>query len=77
MAPEYAFHGLFSIKSDVFSFGILVLEIVTGKRSRGFYCGNQDLTLIGRVSILKKLHLISYYLYKSVTLSVEEILETR
>ncbi|XP_078157094.1 cysteine-rich receptor-like protein kinase 6 isoform X2 [Carex rostrata] len=33
MAPEYAMHGLFSIKSDVFSFGILILEIITGKRN--------------------------------------------
>ncbi|KAL0449258.1 UNVERIFIED_CONTAM: Cysteine-rich receptor-like protein kinase [Sesamum latifolium] len=31
MAPEYAIHGQFSIKSDVFSFGVLVLELVSGK----------------------------------------------
>ncbi|XP_020222504.1 G-type lectin S-receptor-like serine/threonine-protein kinase At4g27290 [Cajanus cajan] len=37
MAPEYAADGLFSIKSDVFSFGILLLEIISGKRNRGFY----------------------------------------
>ncbi|XP_019156168.1 PREDICTED: G-type lectin S-receptor-like serine/threonine-protein kinase At4g27290 [Ipomoea nil] len=36
MSPEYAGHGIFSIKSDVFSFGVLVLEIVSGKRNRGF-----------------------------------------
>ncbi|XP_076936443.1 G-type lectin S-receptor-like serine/threonine-protein kinase At4g27290 isoform X2 [Bidens hawaiensis] len=36
MSPEYALDGLFSIKSDVFSFGVLVLEIVSGKRNRGF-----------------------------------------
>ena len=29
MAPEYAMHGQFSMKSDVFSFGVLVLEIVS------------------------------------------------
>ncbi|KAM0003683.1 putative protein kinase RLK-Pelle-CrRLK1L-1 family [Helianthus debilis subsp. tardiflorus] len=33
MAPEYAIHGFLSAKADVFSFGVLVLEIVTGKRS--------------------------------------------
>ncbi|EXC10167.1 G-type lectin S-receptor-like serine/threonine-protein kinase [Morus notabilis] len=49
MAPEYAFDGLFSIKSDVFSFGILVLEIVSGKKSRGFHHQNNGLTLIGHV----------------------------
>ncbi|KAJ4841989.1 G-type lectin S-receptor-like serine/threonine-protein kinase SD1-1 [Turnera subulata] len=37
MAPEYAVDGLFSIKSDVFSFGVLVLEIISGKKNRGFF----------------------------------------
>ncbi|KAJ8541228.1 hypothetical protein K7X08_002044 [Anisodus acutangulus] len=27
MSPEYAIDGIFSVKSDVFSFGILLLEI--------------------------------------------------
>ncbi|KAK4390094.1 Cysteine-rich receptor-like protein kinase [Sesamum angolense] len=31
MAPEYAIHGQFSIKSDVFSFGVLVLELLSSK----------------------------------------------
>ncbi|XP_022716051.1 cysteine-rich receptor-like protein kinase 10 [Durio zibethinus] len=37
MAPEYAMEGLYSIKSDVFSFGVLLLEIITGRRNAGFH----------------------------------------
>ncbi|KAG5612919.1 hypothetical protein H5410_024200 [Solanum commersonii] len=37
MSPEYLIHGVFSIKSDVFSFGVLVLEIISGRRNRGFF----------------------------------------
>ncbi|BAT10336.1 Os10g0327000 [Oryza sativa Japonica Group] len=33
MAPEYAVLGHVSVKLDVYSFGILVLEIVTGRRN--------------------------------------------
>ncbi|XP_047955380.1 cysteine-rich receptor-like protein kinase 44 isoform X2 [Salvia hispanica] len=33
MAPEYAMQGKYSFKSDVFSFGVLVLEIVSGQRN--------------------------------------------
>lgn len=51
MAPEYAADGLFSIKSDVFSFGILVMEIIYGKRNRGFYDADQSHNLIAHVSI--------------------------
>ncbi|KAH7675704.1 Non-specific serine/threonine protein kinase protein [Dioscorea alata] len=36
MAPEYAMHGHFSVKSDVYSYGVIVLEIVTGRRSSGY-----------------------------------------
>ncbi|KAJ9169034.1 hypothetical protein P3X46_020503 [Hevea brasiliensis] len=37
MSPEYAMEGLFSIKSDVFSFGVIILEIISGKKNSGFY----------------------------------------
>ncbi|CAI9270161.1 unnamed protein product [Lactuca saligna] len=44
MSPEYAMHGNFSIRSDVFSFGVLVLEIISGQRNAArFETGYMDL----------------------------------
>jgi hypothetical protein len=59
MSPEYAMDGIISIKSDVFSFGVLVLEIVSGKRNRGSYEPELDINLLGYVSITKKLNTFS------------------
>jgi hypothetical protein len=50
MAPEYAVDGLFSVKSDVFSFGILLLEIICGKRNRAYYHTDETLNLVRQVS---------------------------
>lgn len=50
MSPEYAMDGLFSVKSDAFSFGVLVLEVISGKRNKGFYYQNNELNLLGHVS---------------------------
>lgn len=36
MAPEYVMHGRFSVKSDIFSFGVLVLETVSGQKRSSF-----------------------------------------
>ncbi|CDY62911.1 BnaC01g41140D [Brassica napus] len=49
MSPEYAMDGIFSTKSDVFSFGVLLLEIISGKRNKGFYNSDHDLNLLGCV----------------------------
>ncbi|GMY31581.1 G-type lectin S-receptor-like serine/threonine-protein kinase At4g03230, partial [Fagus crenata] len=47
MAPEYAIDGLFSVKSDAFSYGILLLEILSGKKNRGSYHPDHSLNLVG------------------------------
>lgn len=33
MAPEYLAHGQLTEKADVYSYGVLVLEIVTGRQN--------------------------------------------
>ncbi|XP_027910121.1 receptor-like serine/threonine-protein kinase SD1-6 isoform X5 [Vigna unguiculata] len=46
MAPEYAMEGLFSMKSDVFSFGVLVLEIICGRKNGEFYLSDGQSLLV-------------------------------
>ncbi|KAK2404979.1 cysteine-rich receptor protein kinase [Trifolium repens] len=42
MSPEYAMLGKFSEKSDVFSFGVMIIEIITGKKNANSYESNQN-----------------------------------
>ena len=53
-------HGRFSVKSDVFSFGVLLLEIISGKRNNCFYQSEHDEDLLSFVSVD---HIISILLY--------------
>lgn len=46
MSPEYVMEGRFSEKSDIFSFGVLLLEIVSGKKNTSFY-DDESMTLLG------------------------------
>ncbi|KAJ4976822.1 hypothetical protein NE237_001928 [Protea cynaroides] len=49
MSPEYAMQGLFSIKSDVFSFGVLLLEIISGKKNNEYFDEDPSMNLVGKV----------------------------
>ncbi|KAF8749911.1 hypothetical protein HU200_012517 [Digitaria exilis] len=42
MSPEYAYWGHVSTKSDMFSFGVIVLEMVTGRRNNSAYSDTSD-----------------------------------
>ncbi|TYK26352.1 G-type lectin S-receptor-like serine/threonine-protein kinase [Cucumis melo var. makuwa] len=47
MSPEYVIDGYFSMKSDIFSFGVILLEIISGKKNRGFFHPDHQLNLLG------------------------------
>ncbi|XP_026388023.1 G-type lectin S-receptor-like serine/threonine-protein kinase At1g11330 isoform X2 [Papaver somniferum] len=47
MPPEYVLDGRFSEKSDVFSFGVLLLEVVSGRKTTSFHHLEQSLSLLG------------------------------
>ncbi|KAH7854768.1 hypothetical protein Vadar_017602 [Vaccinium darrowii] len=42
MAPEYIMHGCMSVKTDVYSFGVLVLEIVSGRKNHDREFGGEQ-----------------------------------
>ena len=50
MSPEYAMEGRFSEKSDVFSFGVLLLEILSGRRNYSFNKDEPSMSLLRFVS---------------------------
>jgi hypothetical protein len=60
MAPEYAMQGVFSDKSDVFSFGVLLIEIVSGRRNSSFYEHENSLTLLGFVSFYIQIDILKW-----------------
>ncbi|CAN0886649.1 G-type lectin S-receptor-like serine/threonine-protein kinase B120 [Linum grandiflorum] len=37
MSSEYAMQRMFSVKSDVYNFGVLLLEILSGRKNSSYY----------------------------------------
>ncbi|CAL9006078.1 unnamed protein product [Prunus brigantina] len=73
MSPEYTVDGIFSMKSDVFSFGVILLEMLSRKKNRGFSHPDHHLNLLGHAWTLwiqdKQLELIDTTLYDSGNIS--------
>ncbi|KAF3773550.1 hypothetical protein EJ110_NYTH55081 [Nymphaea thermarum] len=51
MSPEYAMQDRFSIRSEIFSFGILLSEIVSGKMNASFFQSELHLNLVGYIDV--------------------------
>ena len=51
MAPEFVMDSVFSVKSDVFGFGVLLLEILSGQRNGLAYLEEHHQSLIQEVQI--------------------------
>ncbi|XP_027070848.1 receptor-like serine/threonine-protein kinase SD1-7 [Coffea arabica] len=44
--PEYVREGIYSTKSDVFSFGVLLLQIISGRKNTCFYGPHSNINLL-------------------------------
>ncbi|KAJ8447680.1 hypothetical protein Cgig2_031734 [Carnegiea gigantea] len=52
MAPEYVMHGHLSVKADVFSFGVVMLELISGQRNSSYNVSLDAQNLLEWVSSL-------------------------
>jgi hypothetical protein len=68
MAPEYAVLGHLSVKLDVYSFGVLILEVVTGRRNTDMFesAAGESIILLSYVSPLPIVTLRSLFFFFSI-----------
>ena len=52
MAPEYALRGYLTDKADVFSFGVVALEIVAGKNNMKYQPNENFVCLLDKVKYI-------------------------
>ena len=57
LAPEYALGGQLTMKADIYSFGVVVLEIVSGKSSSSSFWGGARKLLLEEVSKISQVSL--------------------
>lgn len=48
--PEYVKRGIYSTKLDVYSFGVLLLQIISGNKVSALYGPEENLSLLDHVS---------------------------
>jgi len=58
MAPEYVSKGQFTEKSDIYAFGVLIVEIVSGKKNSDYIPGSTSLLHSVRLTIP---HTLAYW----------------
>ena len=67
MAPEYEMEGLFSTKSNIYSFRILMLEIVSGKKIVPFFIRSVH-------KVFHHMHIFLHHMYLVLKLSLRLLL---
>lgn len=63
MAPEYAMRGYLTDKADVYSFGIVALEIVSGKSNTNYRPKEEFVYLLDWVSYTLNVDIINVSLF--------------
>ena len=66
-APEYAMTGQLTMKSDIYSFGVVLLELITGRRAIDPSAPSTDHNLVAWVKFLTYLLFISLISFSSFT----------
>ncbi|KAM3233047.1 hypothetical protein P3L10_018406 [Capsicum annuum] len=70
IAPEHAYTLHVNEKSDIYSFGVVILELVTGKRPVGPELGEKDLATWVRTTLNEKG--VDQLLYQDLNCSIKE-----
>lgn len=59
LAPEYAYYGQLSDKTDVYSFGVLLMEVISGRRNLDNSLPEEEFYLPNQVSFAN--FILSYW----------------